>query len=86
MIRAIYRDGTVQLLENVPAEWTEGKELEIHELQIDATAQNSDTWLARLNAVSMTIPPRVHDELAIALAQIEAESKEQARREMGLSE
>jgi predicted DNA-binding antitoxin AbrB/MazE fold protein len=82
MIRAVYRDGAIQPLDDVPAEWKEGKRLEIRELRDDEAENNSDNWLGRLNAAAAKIPQRVHDELAVALAEIEAESKEHARREM----
>jgi predicted DNA-binding antitoxin AbrB/MazE fold protein len=82
MIRAIYREGAIQPLDDVPAEWKEGKRLEIRELGEEEAENNSENWLARLNAAAAKIPQRVHDELAVALIEIEAESKEHARREM----
>jgi hypothetical protein len=82
MIRAIYREGTIHPLEEVPPEWRDGKELEVHELEDEQIDGSTDDWLARLNALASKIPPDLHDELARALDEIEAESKAFARREM----
>jgi predicted DNA-binding antitoxin AbrB/MazE fold protein len=86
MIRAVYRDGAIQPLDDVPAEWREGIKLEVRELEDDQTDAESDNWLAELNAAASKIPSYLHEELARALEEIEAESKEFARREMERSE
>jgi hypothetical protein len=81
MIKAVYRDGRVELLDPVPADWEEGLELEIGLAEGQSPAED-DGWLAELNAAAAKIPQHVHDEIAVALEIQEAESKELARREM----
>jgi predicted DNA-binding antitoxin AbrB/MazE fold protein len=82
MIRAIYRGGVFHPLESVPAEWHEGEELVISQANEAAGNTESENWLAELNAAASQIPDELHDELSKALDEIEAESKELARREM----
>ncbi len=86
MIRAVYRDGAIQPLDEVPAEWQEGQELEIRKLDEHKTSASDDNWLAELNAAAAKIPDDLHEQLSVALDEIEKESKEFARREMERSE
>ena len=86
MIRAAYRDGVIQPLDEVPTDWRDGDELVVRELHESGIASERDNWLSELNAAAAKIPDRVHNEVAAALAQIEAESKEFARRELERSE
>jgi len=86
MIRAVYRDGAIEPLDEVPAEWREGQELEVHKTGEIRTDADGDNWLAELNAAAAQIPNDLHEQLSIALDEIEAESKEFARREMERSE
>jgi hypothetical protein len=81
MIRAIYRNGAIEPLDDLPADWQEGQELCIDEAS-KPTSDASDRWLADLDASAAQIPERVHVELAAALDRVEAESKELGRREM----
>ncbi len=82
MIRAVYRQGVIQLVDRVPSEWQDGQELLVEPAGEIAIDVNDDCWLKELNAAASQIPDRVHNELAEALEQLEAESKELGRREM----
>lgn len=81
MIKAVYRDGRVELLDPVPADWEEGLELEVGLAEGQPPIED-DGWLAELNAAAEKIPERVHEQIAAALEAQEIESKELSRREM----
>ena len=82
MIRAVFRHGTIQPVEPVPATWSEGQALEISEPGSEDYSQSGDEWLADLAAAAAKIPDSTHDEVAAILAEVERESKELGRREM----
>ena len=82
MIRAIYRKGKIQPVDAVPPAWSDGQELIVEEATARPRTDEDDGWMAELNAAAAQIPDRVHEELAVALERLEAESKELGRREM----
>jgi hypothetical protein len=86
MIRAVYRDGAIQPLDTVPAEWHEGDKLIVEQVETTPTAAEIDEWAADVEDAAARIPDEDHDRAMAAIAQHRAEAKEQARREMGLPE
>jgi predicted DNA-binding antitoxin AbrB/MazE fold protein len=86
MIRAIYRSGVIQPLDDVPADWQEGEELTVDLADPAPTAEELDAWVADVKAATANISDEDHDKFMAALAEVEAESKELARREMERSE
>src|SRR2546423_13312810 len=85
MIRAVYRNGTVQPLDDIPADWLEGEELAVEQtggkLAPEELAEFDD-WVAEINAAAARISHEDHERMAAALEEIERESKELGRREM----
>jgi hypothetical protein len=82
MIRAIYRDGAIQPLDEVPADWREGDELIVDQADEVPSAEELDAWVADVEAAVAKIPDSDHDIMEAVLAQVEAESKELGRREL----
>ncbi len=87
MIRAVYRDGKIEPVEQVPADWREGDELVIDALpSTNMPDETFDEWVAEVNAAAAKISDDDHDRVEAAIGQHRAEAKEWMRREMGLSE
>jgi predicted DNA-binding antitoxin AbrB/MazE fold protein len=86
MIRAVYRNGVIQPLDSLPADWREGLVLEVSESDVDAdvrpTAEEVEEWSAAVLAATAGITDEEHAQFLKALDEIEAESKELGRREM----
>ena len=71
MIRAVYRDGAIQPLDEVPADWQEGQELEIRAMQPCEAAADTDDWINERGAYADyagEMPPHVREELERRLA------------------
>jgi hypothetical protein len=84
MVRAIIRNGVIELLDPLPVEWRDGKELIIEE---DTDLQDGQTlaeWKQEMDEAAAQTAPEEDDRFLKALAQIEAESKDAIRREWGL--
>jgi hypothetical protein len=86
MIRAVYRDGAIQPLDTVPAEWHEGDKLVVEQVETMPTVEEIDKWAADVEAAAAKIADEDHDRAMAAIAQHRAEAKKWARREMGLPE
>src|SRR5438045_1286542 len=82
MIRAVYRDGKIQPLDGIPAEWREGDELIVEPVSDEVPSESFDDWAADLRAATEGISDEDHDRLMAALEVVEKESKELGRREM----
>ena len=82
MIRAVYRDGAIQPLDGIPAEWQEGDELVINAVSESIPSQSFEEWAADLNAATEGISEEDHQRFMAALEEVERESKELGRREM----
>jgi hypothetical protein len=84
MIKAVYRDGRVELVDPVPADWKEGLELEVGlaEGQPPAGAESFEEWQADMAAATAGLTEEDHDRLMRAIEEHERESKELGRREM----
>jgi hypothetical protein len=81
MIRAVYRDGKIQLLDGAPADWRDGQEVYVESLGGGALDESYEQWAAEMDAASAGISDDDHDRMDAALAEIEARSKELGRRE-----
>lgn len=90
MIRAIYRDGVLQPLDPVPAEWTDGRELNVEpaergEVPDAAELERIDEWYRELQALGAArYEPGEYEDLQRFLAEADELAKEHVRREMGL--
>ena len=85
MIRAVVRQGAIQPLDSLPAEWREGQELEISEsmwANWPPTTEELEAWSADVEAATAGITDEEHSQFMKALDEIEAESKVLGRREM----
>ena len=82
MIRAVFRKGTIQPLDAVPADWREGDELIVDALPGSESSESLDQWAAEVRAATDKISDEDHDQLMAALAEVEAESKRLGRREL----
>jgi hypothetical protein len=83
MPRAILKDGAVHLLEPLPAEWAEGKEL-IVEAAVEDGADPDEKWFDALEASVQRINPKDIEKLEAALREADEQAKAMMRREMGL--
>ena len=86
MIRAIYRDGAIQPLDELPADWHEGDKLVVEQVETTPTPEEIDEWVAEVEAAAAQISDEDHDKAMAAIAEHRAEAKRRARREMGLPE
>ncbi|MBI3270484.1 MAG: hypothetical protein HYZ53_15855 [Planctomycetes bacterium] len=86
MIRATMRNGQIQPLDPLPAEWEEGRELIIEEAEQTPSTAEIDAWVRDVQEATSKIRPEDHAALEANIKEIRAEAKEQARKEMGLSQ
>jgi hypothetical protein len=84
-IKAVLRNGSIQPLEPLPAEWTDGQELVVEPPEtIGADGQISE-WAKDLDKAAAQLPTEEHDRFQRALTEIGRDSKEAVRQEWGLS-
>lgn len=84
MIRAIYRDGAIQPLDQLPSTWQNGQELVVAEqvgAELRETIKHWGAEMAKLDAAD-ALRDEDHDRLMAALAEIRREGREWTRREM----
>ena len=82
-IKAILRNGSIEPVEPLPAEWAEGKELLVEDGEA-ANAGNVEAWARELDTAVSQVAAEEHDRFRKALEDVELESKEAVRREWGL--
>jgi hypothetical protein len=89
MVRAIYRNGQIQLLDDVPSDWRDGDEVVVRSISESSVAETDerpmesfDEWAADLREATKDISDEDHAQFMAALDQVEKESKELGRREM----
>ena len=82
MIRAVVKKGKIQPLEALPSAWEDGQELLVVDAGPALSKEALDAWAADVDAATSTISDEEHDRFMAALEEVEAESKELARREM----
>ena len=85
VIRAVVEHGQIRLLEPMPSEWIEGRELCILEANSDEVLRESDTWLLEMDALtSEAVDPEDWARIDAVLADANDQAKAYVRREMGL--
>jgi hypothetical protein len=79
MIRAIYRDGKIEPVDDLPGDWHNGEPLEIrplgHPLQTGDPVTDTDDWINERGAFANytgEMPPHVRQELDRRLAELHA--------------
>ncbi len=91
MIKAIVRNGAIELLGSLPRDWKDGRklvvgettELGLAEAVIESPPAGS-TWAEDVETAMAEIPNEDHDLFEAALAKHERESKDHVRRQWGL--
>ena len=85
MIRAVYRNGSIQPVDKVPGSWLHGEELTVEQTGGKMSPEEIhefDAWVADVEAATAKISPEDHDRFMAVLNQLEAESKELGCREL----
>jgi hypothetical protein len=89
MPKAILKNGHIHPLEPLPADWTEGQELDVEPSQTRPDAELSPADIDRdfqeLEALCALGDPAEDERLARLLKEAHHQAKEQVRRQMGLS-
>jgi hypothetical protein len=83
MIRAVVKNGTIQPLEPIPPEWSEGREVVVQETATLDTRESIDRWYQELEALCAAADPEDDQRLRVALAESHEHAKARVRREMG---
>jgi hypothetical protein len=81
MVKAVLRNGGVQLLQPVPDDWTEGQELIIEPLDNSPGADEVGEWLTEMDVGTSGISAAEQTQFLSTLDALERESKELSRRE-----
>ena len=86
MIRAIVKNGTIQPLESIPPEWSDGMEVVVQEADGNSreSPEELDKWYGELDALCAAGDPEDEEQLRTALAEAHEQAKAMVRREMGL--
>ncbi len=85
MVRAVLKNGTIQPLDPLPPEWTEGRELWVEDAGApDGSPEDLDKWCQELEALCAQNDPKDMERLHAALAEAHEQAKAMVRREMGL--
>jgi hypothetical protein len=85
MIRAVVRQGVIQPLDALPAEWREGQVLEVSEsaeANWPPTTEEIDAWVAEVEESAGEVSEEDHAIVDAALSEHEALSKVLGRREL----
>ena len=78
MPKAVLKNGVIVPLEPLPAEWSDGQELEVREPTLDAV--DADAWFARMEALVADMTPEEDTQLQAAVDDVRRHAKEEARR------
>ena len=85
MVRAVVKDGEIQPLEPLPADWQEGQRLRIDKADDgEMTVEEIDRDFALLEKLCETSQPEDEELLEQRLLEARRQAKEQVRRQMGL--
>jgi hypothetical protein len=82
MIRAIYRNGEIQPLDEIPSDWQDGQELVVDLLANSEPCETIEQWNAEMDAAGAGLTDEDDEEFMKALDEVERRSKELGRREM----
>jgi hypothetical protein len=83
MIRAVLRQGVIQPIEPLPADWTDGQELVIEEPGSERAGEQEQLkqWAQEMDVATAQIPAEEHERFLRAVDEIERESKEAVRKQ-----
>jgi hypothetical protein len=86
MIRAVIRNGMIQPLEPLPADWQEGRQVAVDEMEVAALEiGKGDRWSSEMNDLTAALNDAVEwQEIEAALAEADREAKAVVRGQMGL--
>lgn len=82
-IKAVLRQGVIQPIEPLPADWVEGQELVVEEPRAVGADDEVGRWAREMDAAVAQIPAEEHDRFLHAVDEIERESKDAVRKEWG---
>jgi hypothetical protein len=80
-IKAILRNGVIQPLGPLPADWSDGEEPVVEQPELTHDRARLDAWSRELEASVAQLPEDEHRRFSQALLEIERESKEAVRRQ-----
>lgn len=83
-IKAVLRQGVIQPIERLPADWVEGQELVVEGPRGEGGGDEIGQWAREMDAALARIPAEEHDRFLEALDEIERESKDAVRKEWGV--
>ena len=75
MIRAVYRDGTIQPLDALPADWNNNQQLEVRAVLASNVSADTDDWINERGAYANytgEMPEHIREELERRLAELHA--------------
>jgi hypothetical protein len=84
-MKAIVMNGSIQPQEPLPADWSEGTELEIEKIFTPLTGDALDQWYADMEAIASEGDPEDDERLRRAIQENHDREKEAARIQLGLS-
>ena len=84
MIHAIYKDGQIQPIDEIPDDWQDGQELVVEQSQPSDDPEEIERWFEQLQRLAAEVPDEDHDRVMAALEEQKRVGKEMMRREMGL--
>ncbi len=85
-MKAILKNGSIELQEPLPADWSDGTELEIERTLTPPTNDAIDQWYAEMEAIAAEGDPEDDERLMLAIQEIRKREKEIARKPLGLPE
>ena len=84
MIHAIYKNGQIQPVDEIPEDWEDGKELVVDSSLPSDDPEEIKRWSADMRALGALISDEDHATMMAAIEEQRRVGKEQMRREMGL--
>jgi hypothetical protein len=85
VIRAVVEHGKIRLLEPMPPQWVEGRELCIVLADSDEISEGADTWSVEMDALAAEADdPDDWARIDAVLAEADEQAKTYIRRKMGL--
>jgi hypothetical protein len=86
MIRGVVRNGMIQPLEPLPADWNEGRQVVVDDLsELVRDPVEADRWPSEMSELTASLNDAGEwQEIEAALVEADHEAKARVRREMGL--
>jgi hypothetical protein len=75
MVKAVLKNGTIQPLEPLPANWVEGSELEVEEARRPDSPEEADRWYQQLEALVAPTNPQDIEIIEATLAEADRQAK-----------